>query len=118
MGNFFKRKITKPFKSIAGYIYLIISIIMLILFNLGIDSIGMKSLYYRQDSLSNALRKDIAQCYAIEGFYPPSLEYIREHYGLSYDEEVFFIDYSAFGSNIYPDVTILNIQTGVASTIR
>jgi hypothetical protein len=43
----------------------------------------------------------------VEGTYPPSLEYLKEHYGLIYDEESYYIDYTAIGSNIMPDVTIL-----------
>ena len=49
------------------------------------------------------------QCYAIEGRYPPSLEYMEEHYGLVYDKDIFFVDYQPIGSNLYPDVTVISI---------
>ena len=45
-------------------------------------------------------------------YYPPSLEYIKEHYGLFYNEELFYIDYQPIGSNIMPDVTILDRTQG------
>jgi len=53
----------------------------------------------------------ISQCYAVEGCYPPSLEYLEQHYGLLYDEDSFFIDYEYYGSNLLPEVTVLR-RTG------
>ena len=47
-------------------------------------------------------------CYAIEGSYPESLQYLKDNYGLTYDEEKYFIDYQVLGSNILPDVTIID----------
>ena len=62
------------------------------------------------ESLNNALRRDIIQCYAIEGIYPPSLSYLEEHYGLTYDHDRFYVDYHPVAANLYPDVTVL--ETG------
>lgn len=58
-------------------------------------------------SLEEAVWRGITQCYAIEGRYPESLEYLKQEYGLQYDTERFFIDYQALGANIVPDVTIV-----------
>ena len=43
----------------------------------------------------------------MEGSYPESLEYLKEHYGITYDEDRFFVDYKIVGTNILPDVTII-----------
>ena len=40
-------------------------------------------------------------------------DYIKEHYGLIYNEQLFFIDYQPIGSNIMPDVTILTRTGGI-----
>ena len=37
----------------------------------------------------------------------PSLSYMEEHYGLTYNEELFFVDYQPIGSNIFPNATII-----------
>ena len=58
-------------------------------------------------NLETTLRRDILQCYAVEGTYPPSLDYLEENYGFFYDTDKFYIDYIAIGSNIMPDVTII-----------
>ena len=44
----------------------------------------------------------------MEGSYPESLQYLKEHYGLTYDDDKFFVDYQTLGSNIMPDVTIID----------
>lgn len=57
--------------------------------------------------LENALNRSITQCYALEGMYPPDLEYIQTNYGLMYNPDLYFIDYQYIGSNLRPDVTII-----------
>lgn len=51
--------------------------------------------------------RSITYCYTIEGAYPESLDYLKEHYGLVYDEDLFFVDYRVSGSNILPDITVI-----------
>ena len=34
-----------------------------------------------QETLKKAIARASVQCYAIEGRYPPSIEYLEEHYG-------------------------------------
>ncbi|WP_318583936.1 hypothetical protein [[Clostridium] scindens] len=53
------------------------------------------------------MTRSITQCYAVEGNYPESLDYLKKSYGLHYDEDKFFVDYQPLGSNIMPDVTII-----------
>ena len=67
-----------------------------------------KDTYTRQyESLENALHQGIVYCYTLEGSYPESLEYLKDRYGLIYNEDLFFVDYRLQGSNIFPDVTII-----------
>lgn len=60
--------------------------------------------------LRNIVTKDIVQCYALEGTYPPNLEYLETHYGLHYDKNMFYIDYISIGANLFPDVSIIIIE--------
>lgn len=64
----------------------------------------------QKESLAYALRRDIAECYALEGVYPPDVDYLTAHYGLSYNENLFYVDYRTLGSNLYPDVTIIELR--------
>ena len=57
--------------------------------------------------LEEALRRAAVACYAAEGVYPPDLAYLEEHYGVQIDEQRFAVDYTVFGSNLMPDITVL-----------
>ena len=88
--------------SIAGFL------VVLTLFLLGIARVADRTDAQARETLERALSRGIVHCYAIEGTYPESLLYLKEHYGLTYDEERFFVDYQVLGSNLFPDVTIID----------
>lgn len=73
----------------------------------GIGSVSEETQQQQKRSLESAVWKNIVQCYAMEGRYPESLSYIEEHYGLIYDKQRFFVDYEVMGSNMMPDVTVI-----------
>lgn len=56
--------------------------------------------------LSDAIIRSAVQCYAIEGFYPPDIEYLEENYGLLVDHDKYVVSYSVFASNIIPEVIV------------
>lgn len=82
-------------------------VILFFLFMQGIASVSDTTYKKQEESLHAAIERSVVQCYAVEGTYPPSLSYLENHYGLTYDHELFFIDYQVYGSNIYPNITIL-----------
>jgi len=57
--------------------------------------------------IENNVRQAVVNCYAVEGMYPVSLEYLQDNYGLHIDEEKYVVHYIALGSNIMPEITIL-----------
>lgn len=109
--NRFNRNTT----SVAGRLVVMLPVaafvLLLVLFLGGVRNIGAATLARQQESLETALSRSISQCYAVEGIYPPDLEYLKAHYGLTYDESVFFVDYVSYGGNLRPEVTVLRRQT-------
>ena len=57
--------------------------------------------------VEQSVRRAALQCYALEGRYPPGVAYLKEHYGLRYDEDLYRVHYEIFASNLMPDITIL-----------
>ena len=49
-------------------------------------------------------------CYAVEGAYPTTLEYLRAHYGLAYDQSRYLVRYDSFGSNLMPDISVTEVE--------
>lgn len=78
----------------------------LYLFLIGTNSMAGKALEERLSSLESAIRRASVQCYAIEGRYPPSVEYLEEHYGISIDREKYHVFYDGWASNIMPEITV------------
>ncbi len=113
MVNRFEEKEHTGFK-ISDRTYRTITVIIfvaaMVLFFFAVDSSGRSSIAKEQQSLESALNRDIVQCYSIEGRYPPSVEYLEQHYGLTYDKTTFFVDYIPIAGNLYPDVTIIKLS--------
>ena len=77
------------------------------IFCFGISSVSARSDEEALRTLEQAVMRNVTYCYALEGSYPSSLSYLKENYGLFYDEEKFFIDYMPLGANIMPEITII-----------
>lgn len=60
--------------------------------------------------LDNSIRKAVMTCYATEGVYPPSVQYMKDNYGIQIDEDRFTVFYEVQGDNMMPDVTVMERQ--------
>ena len=60
-----------------------------------------------EQQLEDALRRTAVACYAVEGFYPPDVDYMVQHYGLQYDEDSYRVHYEIFASNLMPEITVV-----------
>jgi hypothetical protein len=89
------------------FISVLIFALILVMFLFAVEYTGKSQIEKQQESLEVAIARDIVQCYAIEGQYPPTLEYMEEHYGLTYDKNTFFVDYQPIAANLYPDYTVI-----------
>lgn len=77
------------------------------LLSYGADRIRKSSRAAQKEALETALTRDITACYALEGSYPPSIQYLKDHYGLVYDEDLFSIGYQVEGKNLRPTATVV-----------
>ena len=57
--------------------------------------------------LEAAIRRSAVACYAAEGIYPPTIDYLKEHYGIQIDEEKYTVIYEVFAENLMPEITVL-----------
>ena len=56
------------------------------------------------------VRRAAVQCYALEGAYPQSFDYLAERYGVAVDESRCRVDYIYIGSNLIPDITVVPLE--------
>ncbi len=52
------------------------------------------------------IKDGIVECYAIEGKYPESIEYLRDNYGVYLNEESYQIHYRYLGLNMMPEFKV------------
>lgn len=88
----------------------ILSVILIILFACyfyyAVDNVQKAGNEKQFEILSEAVKRSAVQCYAIEGFYPPNIEYLEDNYGLIIDHDKYVVSYSIFASNIMPEIEI------------
>lgn len=101
-------------KQRSSMMYLLPSVLIilaLILFLYGSATLSDSDFEQEYRIVSNALERSITQCYALEGTYPPDLEYLHDNYGFTYNTKHFFINYRYIGGNLRPDVTIITKES-------
>ncbi|MDI9495163.1 MAG: hypothetical protein QM227_02715 [Bacillota bacterium] len=87
-------------------ISVLILIMLIVYFYMAVDNAHKKSDEEGHRILSDAIIRSAVQCYAIEGFYPPDIEYLENNYGLLVDHDKYFVSYRVFASNIIPEVDV------------
>ena len=83
--------------------------IVLVIFLFAVNNASKGNIDRQQESLEKAIQRDVTYCYATTGRYPKTLDYIERVYGLTYDRELFTIDYQVRGSKIPPVVTVSRV---------
>jgi hypothetical protein len=63
-----------------------------------------------------AIERAVVNCYAIEGFYPDSVRYLEDNYGIIIDHKKFVVLYETVGSNVRPYVQV--VQRGNATWLE
>ncbi len=91
---------------------LLLFVLVAVLFWWGMGNLGSGSSEERLNIVQRAVTKAVVHCYALEGQYPASVAYLREHYGLRVDEERYIVDLTFIGGNIMPQVIVLDRYFG------
>ena len=94
-----RRRKNHLFSLLRGLFLPVVAVMALVFFSVALHSLSA-------GQSQEDLRRCVA-CYAAEGAYPPSLAYLKDHYGLQVDETRYTVQYSAVAENLMPDITVL-----------
>ena len=99
-------------KNRYGQLLLAVTVFLLFfaVFLAGVQSVSAVSEEKEMENIENAVVQSAVFCYGTEGAYPESLAYLREHYGLQYDEDKYIVDYEIVGKNIRPQVRVFRLE--------
>lgn len=104
-----KRNSSHIFRRMAAAVIVFFFAVFLLLF--GSSYVRSTADTSHLDSLRQAILRSAVHCYAMEGAYPESLDYIREHYGIDWDRTKYVVDYEITGANLMPDVSVFEIKS-------
>ena len=94
-----------------GYLLSAAALLLLVgVFAVGALSFAGKAGQKGEESLRRAVTRASVQCYAIEGRYPPSVEYLEENYGVRIDRDRYNVFYNGVASNVMPEIVINPIE--------
>ena len=88
---------------------LVVFAVLLMSVYLLVNKVGSASGQAETELVRDAVRSAVLTCYAVEGAYPTNIEYLKEYYGLAYNEEAYKVIYDAFASNIMPSVVVVEL---------
>ena len=57
-------------------------------------------------AISQTIRDRAQQCFAVEGVYPESLDYLIENYGLRINTKDYYVVYEVFADNMPPNIRV------------
>lgn len=98
-----RNRISAIFRWLAA----LLAALCLIFFIASLASVDRQQGEEGRQQLETALRRAAVACYAAEGVYPPTVEYLQQHYGVQIEEERYIVFYEIFANNLMPDITVL-----------
>lgn len=105
VGEYLKKRLNLTIVSTLVAVTVITLVAILAYFS--IDRFGKSTAGKSQTALEDTIKKAAVQCYAIEGSYPPDLQYLADHYGIILNEDTYFYHYQVIGSNVMPDIVVM-----------
>ncbi len=104
------QKAPSRFRALGRLAPAVFFLLVLALFLAGLNSLSGVTARQEAEGLENSIVQSAVHCYALEGFYPDSLTYLEDHYGLTYDREKYVVSYEVIGSNLMPDVSVIPLR--------
>ena len=101
------KKPNRAQKRVSGILFPLFAIAVLLFFLVALTNLDSGHNEEGKQQLEEAIRRSAVACYAVEGIYPPDLEYLQQYYGLQIDESKYSVVYEAFAENLMPDITVL-----------
>ncbi len=100
----------KHFNRFYHLIWVLVILCVLFCFLTALSNLDNGQAIEEKERLQEALSRAAVACYAIEGAYPPDLEYLIENYDVQINTARFTVKYELYASNLMPDITVLDFQ--------
>lgn len=85
-------------------------LVVILLFSLFSEDLFVRMNQETLCTVEESIHRAAVQCYALEGRYPPNLDYLKHHYGISYNSRYYGVDYRFIASNLPPEIYVFPIS--------
>ena len=89
----------------------LLAALILTAFLFGLSRLENGSSELQRQQLEDSIRRTCVACYATEGVYPPTLEYLEDHYGVQIDRSRYAVFYEIFAENLMPEITVVSNES-------
>lgn len=100
----------KKYKKRNFILPVVIFLLMISMLLYGVSSVTKETAQKEQESLQNAVIQSAVHCYSVEGAYPESLDYLKKHYGITWNEKKYKVSYVIVAKNIRPEVEVILLK--------
>ncbi len=91
----------------SNIIYIILFLVVTFIFIGGLSSAAKAEEREALVVAETSIRRAVVSCYAVEGRYPETYDYLKENYGVRINEDKYAVHYEIFASNIMPQITVV-----------
>ena len=89
---------------------IVFTVIIMAMLIYGMDQAATSSSSEGLRVLREGAYRAAVKCYAVEGSYPDTLQYMEDHYGLFIDKDRYVVHYDVFASNMQPSITVIPLR--------
>ena len=86
---------------------ILIFVVLIIAFIFLVNTITTRGDDRELEIVRDAVKNAALTCYAVEGMYPDDISYLRQHYNLSYNEDLYVVYYRPLASNLMPSIKVV-----------
>jgi hypothetical protein len=94
------------FKTIGTLVAILMSALVMLAAGRALARLNQRSREAGLRVAEAAIERAVMQCYALEGSYPPSLDYLAENYGLILNPDRYVYQYEVVSGNIHPVIGV------------
>ncbi len=91
-------------------IYLLLSAVLFVAFIAATNSSQQAAYEEALNITLSSVQRAAVQCYALEGAYAQSLQYLIDNYGIRPDTDRFVVHYQYIGENLMPSIDVFPLQ--------
>ncbi|MBR5090154.1 MAG: hypothetical protein IK093_12070 [Ruminiclostridium sp.] len=101
-----KEKIIYNLKMVIILSGAVLFIAVMVWFLVGLERTRVSTDDQRLRNVRQSVVNGAVLCYSVEGVYPESLDYLKENYGLEYDENRYLVHYKYVSADIRPSIMV------------